>query len=192
MRTSPTRSPRRWVPSEHGLDGRTRTFPTPSPPAPRAICRGIGAADADLHAAVALPRPSGAFPITRTHLRVVTSPCNLRSHPSSFRARLPPYRLPPPPQMSQRVEGLEGQVYTVVRRFNDFVWLRNQLREALPYLIVPSLPEKQQIGRFNSDFVDVRLRALQRWVDRISVHPDVTKTGGSRRARGPRARDGCD
>jgi hypothetical protein len=80
-------------------------------------------------------------------------------------------------QMSEKVAGLDGQVYTVVRRFNDFVWLRNQLRDTLPYLIVPSLPEKQQMGRFNTDFVDVRLRALQRWVDRISTHPEIVTTG---------------
>lgn len=73
--------------------------------------------------------------------------------------------------------GLEAMTYTVVRRFNDFVWLRNQLREALPYLIIPSLPEKQQIGRFNTDFVDVRHRALQRWADRISTHAEITTTG---------------
>jgi hypothetical protein len=77
---------------------------------------------------------------------------------------------------------VDAQPTTVVRRFNDFVWLRDQLRDALPFLIVPSLPEKQQIGRFNQDFVEVRLRALQRWVDRIAVHPDVVTTGACAKA----------
>jgi hypothetical protein len=86
-------------------------------------------------------------------------------------------RTPLNSQMTEKVAGLDGQVFTVVRRFNDFAWLRGQLRDQLPYLIIPALPEKQQMGRFNSDFVDVRLRALQRWVDRISSHPEVTTTG---------------
>jgi len=48
-------------------------------------------------------------------------------------------------QLSQTVPGLEAQVYANIRRFNDFVWLRGQLRDALPYVIVPALPEKQQV-----------------------------------------------
>jgi hypothetical protein len=48
-------------------------------------------------------------------------------------------------QLSQAVPGLEAQVYANIRRFNDFVWLRGQLRDALPYVIVPALPEKQQV-----------------------------------------------
>lgn len=81
--------------------------------------------------------------------------------------------------LSEKIQGLDAQVYSVIRRFNDFSWLRSQLREALPYLIVPALPEKQQIGRFSEDFIAVRHRALQRWVDRISVHPEITSTGES-------------
>lgn len=50
-------------------------------------------------------------------------------------------------QLSQTVAGLDAQVYAVIRRFNDFVWLRGALRDALPYLIVPALPEKQQVRR---------------------------------------------
>ncbi len=78
------------------------------------------------------------------------------------------------------MNGLDSTSYNVIRRFSDFVWLRGQLRDAFPYLIIPSLPEKQQIGRFNTDFVDVRHRALQRWVDRIARHPELTATGAYR------------
>jgi hypothetical protein len=85
--------------------------------------------------------------------------------------------------MTEKIAGLDAMTYTVVRRFNDFVWLRGQLRDALPYLIVPALPEKQQIGRFNPDFIDVRLRALQRWGDRISTHLEITSTGASKQTR---------
>lgn len=80
-------------------------------------------------------------------------------------------------QVSERVPGLDATSYSVIRRFSDFVWLRGQFRELFPYLIVPALPEKQQLGRFNTDFVDVRHRALQRWVDRIATHPELIATG---------------
>jgi sorting nexin-1/2 len=69
-------------------------------------------------------------------------------------------------QVNEPMVGLDGN-HTVVRRFTDFDWLRNQLHELFPYILVASLPEKQQIGRFNQDFIDIRLRALQAWLNRI-------------------------
>jgi hypothetical protein len=94
------------------------------------------------------------------------------------------------------VEGLDSTSYTVIRRFNDFDWLRRQLRSTLPYLFVPALPEKQNIGRFNQarvplvfrcpfiimeyfmqDFVDIRHRALQRWMERVTAHPSMATAG---------------
>lgn len=74
---------------------------------------------------------------------------------------------------AERPAGADNTSYTVVRRFNDFLWLRHQLRDTMPYLIVPSLPEKQQLGRFNAEFIDVRHRALQRFMQRISAHRDM-------------------
>ena len=41
------------------------------------------------------------------------------------------------------------------------MWLRAALRESVPFALVPSLPEKQQLGRFGNDFVGIRLRALE-------------------------------
>lgn len=64
-------------------------------------------------------------------------------------------------------------VFNVIRRFSDFVWLREAMHEAFPYLLVPALPEKQALGRLNADFVDVRHRALQRWIDRVCHHPEL-------------------
>lgn len=66
-----------------------------------------------------------------------------------------------------------------MRRFSDFAWLKDQLREAYPFLIIPALPEKQQLGRFSPDFVEMRLRALQRWVERVVSHPELSSTGAS-------------
>ena len=79
--------------------------------------------------------------------------------------------------LSERVSDLDGLAFTTLRRFSDFVWLRAQLKDIFPFLIVPMLPEKKQIGRFASDFVDMRQRALQRWVDRVASHPELSTCG---------------
>jgi hypothetical protein len=84
------------------------------------------------------------------------------------------------PQLSTKLQGLDSLTYTVIRRFSDFFWLRTQLRDAFPFLIVPALPEKQQMGRFNQEFIDVRMRALQRWIDRIAANPQLVSTGECR------------
>jgi hypothetical protein len=94
--------------------------------------------------------------------------------PPSTKLLPPPPATPPlpatatAPQFDEKPPGLDGTSFAVIRRFSDFVWLRGALREAVPWAIVPSLPEKQQLGRFNADFVDIRLRALQvrRWCAR--------------------------
>lgn len=80
-------------------------------------------------------------------------------------------------QFSERVPGLDALSYNVIRRFSDFVWLRAQLHGVTPYLLIPALPDKQQLGRFNQDFIDVRHRALQRWIERVAAHPDLCNAG---------------
>ena len=102
----------------------------------------------------------------------------------------------------ESVPGLDGLSFTVVRcvggwkgapfrscitsfflsrrrRFRDFSWLRAELKDSFPFLIVPALPEKQQLGRFNNDFVEVRHRALQRWIERVAAHPELSGCGAS-------------
>ena len=80
--------------------------------------------------------------------------------------------------LSERVPDLEGLSFVSFRRFSDFVWLRAQFKEIYPYLIVPALPEKQQLGRFAGDFVEMRERALSRWVACIAAHPEFSSSGG--------------
>lgn len=70
-----------------------------------------------------------------------------------------------------RASGGEPSSFTVIRRFSDFVWLRGELREHHPDLLIPALPEKQALGRLNAEFVDIRHRALQRFMARICAHP---------------------
>ncbi len=62
---------------------------------------------------------------------------------------------------------------TVDRRYNDFTWLSNELIKDYPGAIVPPLPEKLTLGRFSSEFVESRRRALERFLSRILLHPDL-------------------
>ena len=59
----------------------------------------------------------------------------------------------------------------VSRRFSDFDWLRRRLVARYPALIVPKLPEKGMIGRFNAEFIEKRRKHLQRFLARIASHP---------------------
>lgn len=64
----------------------------------------------------------------------------------------------------------------VSRRYSDFVWLSDQLVESLPGNIVPPLPEKQILGRFDEDFIDYRMRALEKFLNRISKQEKLRKS----------------
>jgi len=88
-------------------------------------------------------------------------------------------------ELLQLCAGLTGLTFAVPRRFSDFAWLRDRLRDAYPWLIVPALPEKSALnktqllatGKKDDEFQDMRLRALQRWVERVASHPELSASG---------------
>ncbi|CAG8777381.1 13415_t:CDS:2, partial [Acaulospora morrowiae] len=61
--------------------------------------------------------------------------------------------------------------FTVLRRYRDFLWLYNQLTSGNPGVIVPPVPGKHAIGRFQDEFVESRRRALERCLNKITSHP---------------------
>ncbi|KAF3921986.1 hypothetical protein ABW20_dc0104539 [Dactylellina cionopaga] len=67
--------------------------------------------------------------------------------------------------------------FTVSRRYKDFLWLYNALIVSNPGIIVPPPPEKQQLGRFDQDFVESRRAALERMLNRIALHPVLQQDG---------------
>ena len=71
---------------------------------------------------------------------------------------------------------LDAGSVVVVRRFSDFAWLSEQLSNDYPGAIIPSLPEKQTLGRFSPEFVETRRRALERFVLRVSSHPELSES----------------
>ncbi|KAJ6260941.1 Vacuolar protein-sorting-associated protein [Drechslerella dactyloides] len=67
--------------------------------------------------------------------------------------------------------------FTVSRRYRDFLWLYNSLIVSNPGVIVPPPPEKQQLGRFDQDFVESRRAALERMLNKIALHPILQQDG---------------
>lgn len=59
----------------------------------------------------------------------------------------------------------------VNRRYRDFLWLGNQLGITHPGVVIPPLPEKQAMGRFQEDFVESRRVALERFLQKVVAHP---------------------
>ena len=65
----------------------------------------------------------------------------------------------------------------VWRRYSDFEWLQSTLKQTLFCTLVPPLPDKQVIGRFNDEFIEIRRRGLQRFLDRCVEHEPIRNSG---------------
>eukprot|EP00529_Nitzschia_sp_RCC80_P018846 CAMPEP_0113522868 /NCGR_PEP_ID=MMETSP0014_2-20120614/45415_1 /TAXON_ID=2857 /ORGANISM="Nitzschia sp." /LENGTH=519 /DNA_ID=CAMNT_0000420947 /DNA_START=188 /DNA_END=1747 /DNA_ORIENTATION=- /assembly_acc=CAM_ASM_000159 len=61
----------------------------------------------------------------------------------------------------------------VLRRYSDFLWLFEKLHTERAGAIVPPLPDKQPVGRFNPAFVEARRRELERFLRRVVIHPEL-------------------
>lgn len=68
-------------------------------------------------------------------------------------------------------------VSAVLRRYSDFLWLYERLHADRPGAVVPSLPEKQPVGRFTPSFVEDRRVHLERFLRRVAVHPELQDCG---------------
>nr|POE77789.1 vacuolar protein sorting-associated protein vps5 [Quercus suber] len=60
--------------------------------------------------------------------------------------------------------------FTVTRRYRDFLWLYERLHDNNPGVVVPPPPEKQAVGRFDTNFVESRRMALERMVNKVAAH----------------------
>ncbi|XP_062920659.1 sorting nexin-7 isoform X1 [Mobula hypostoma] len=72
----------------------------------------------------------------------------------------------------------DSSEYEVRRRYQDFFWLKDQLEQAHSTLILPTLPEKFAVRgiveRFNEDFIEMRRKALHKFLNRIADHPTLS------------------
>ncbi|KAJ5544656.1 hypothetical protein N7535_006951 [Penicillium sp. DV-2018c] len=67
--------------------------------------------------------------------------------------------------------------FTVSRRYRDFLWLYNSLHSNNPGVVVAPPPEKQAVGRFDTNFVESRRAALERMLNKIASHPILQHDG---------------
>lgn len=67
--------------------------------------------------------------------------------------------------------------FTVSRRYRDFLWLYTALHNSNPGVVVPPPPEKQAVGRFDSNFVESRRAALERMLNKTAAHPVLQHDG---------------
>eukprot|EP01113_Clastostelium_recurvatum_P043972 TRINITY_DN735_c0_g1_i3.p1 TRINITY_DN735_c0_g1~~TRINITY_DN735_c0_g1_i3.p1 ORF type:complete len:558 (+),score=127.81 TRINITY_DN735_c0_g1_i3:41-1675(+) len=59
---------------------------------------------------------------------------------------------------------------TVIRRYNDFLWLFEQLHETRG-ILVPPVPDKGIISRFSPEFIEFRRKELDKFLNRVARHP---------------------
>lgn len=57
----------------------------------------------------------------------------------------------------------------VIRRFRDFAWLYDKIHEKNKGIIVPPLPEKNAVQKYqmSMDFIEQRRRALEVFINRV-------------------------
>jgi len=65
----------------------------------------------------------------------------------------------------------------VSRRYKHFDWLHERLSKKYGMVIpIPPLPDKQVVGRFEEDLVELRRIQLQSFTDRICRHPILSRS----------------
>jgi sorting nexin-1/2 len=62
------------------------------------------------------------------------------------------------------------------RRYSDFIWLREKLLENYKGYLIPPLPEKALLNRFNNEFIEYRRRELEKFLKRIVIHPILSNS----------------
>lgn len=67
--------------------------------------------------------------------------------------------------------------FEVKRRYRDFLWLYTTLHANNPGVVVPPPPEKQAVGRFESNFVEARRAALEKMLNKTAAHPTLQLDG---------------
>ncbi|XP_051114239.1 sorting nexin 1-like isoform X2 [Andrographis paniculata] len=72
----------------------------------------------------------------------------------------------------------DGNEKIVIRRYSDFVWLRDRLYEKYMGIFIPPLPEKSTVEKFrlSAEFIETRRQALDVFINRIAAHPELRQS----------------
>ena len=157
-------------------------MPEDAPPSPPAEGRpaGVVVSDPAAAAAVAAAAPAPTpMPVLDATTIAVPETCQLTDNMgmkyTAYRVEVRPRPLaqqngegdasaqPPPPHATT----------AVLRRYRDFAWLHAALSKERPGCVVPPVPEKNAVARFDSDFVEDRRSHLEQFARRASVHPEL-------------------
>jgi len=68
------------------------------------------------------------------------------------------------------------QISVVARRFSDFQWLQQTLEEEYLDILIPPIPEKDALSRFDTDVLAHRKREFHKFLNRIITHPILSKS----------------
>ena len=79
--------------------------------------------------------------------------------------------------MQTTSKGYKQAEFEVKRRYRDFLWLYNTLHANNPGVVVPPPPDKQAVGRFESNFVEARRAALEKMLNKTAAHPTLQHDG---------------
>jgi sorting nexin-1/2 len=69
----------------------------------------------------------------------------------------------------------QRSTFSVLRRYSDFLWLCETLSANNPGVVVPPVPEKSALNRFDEQFVRQRRLALEKCIQKIANHPVLCK-----------------
>lgn len=72
--------------------------------------------------------------------------------------------------------GENGKNAKVQRRYNDFEWLQRSLEQQHKDILIPPIPEKDALARFQSSVLNYRKREFNRFLARITIHPVLSKS----------------
>ncbi|KAL6061378.1 FYVE, RhoGEF and PH domain-containing protein 6 [Balamuthia mandrillaris] len=61
----------------------------------------------------------------------------------------------------------EGVTLTAKKRYSEFKKMHSELKATFTKLSLPSFPQKKYMGKFDSDFLNKRMMALQGWCNRM-------------------------
>lgn len=77
--------------------------------------------------------------------------------------------------MSYAVYILKGSFLTsdIQRRYSDFFILRKALAAKWPCLFIPQIPPKKTTGNLDNDFLELRMRLLNHFLDRITETKEI-------------------
>lgn len=72
----------------------------------------------------------------------------------------------------------QGPEKIVIRRYSDFVWLRDRLFERYKGIFIPPLPEKSAVEkfRFSAEFIEMRRQGLDTFVNRVASHHELRRS----------------